>query len=59
MTKANITRWYSPVGVMVLAGGMCERTVTFRLCQHTGGRGTRVALKAFANVMESPFLALG
>ena len=38
MTKANTTRWYSPVGVMVRAGAMYKRSVTFRLTQHIGGR---------------------
>ena len=45
MTKANTTRWYSPVSVMVWAGAMCKRSVTFRLSQHIGGRGRRVTTK--------------
>ena len=45
MTKANTRRWYSPVSVMVWAGAMCKRSVTFRLSQHIGGHGRRAAVK--------------
>jgi hypothetical protein len=47
MTRANTTRWYSPVGVMVWAGAMSKRIVTFRLSQRTGGRGTRAPEERF------------
>jgi hypothetical protein len=49
MTRANTTRWYSPVGVMIGDGAMCLQTVTFRLSQRIGGLGTS---------SESPLLAL-
>jgi hypothetical protein len=49
MTRANTTRWYSPVGVMIGDGAMCLQTVTFRLSQRIGGLGTS---------SESPLLVL-
>jgi hypothetical protein len=49
MTRANTTRWYSPVGVMIGDGAMCLQTVPFRLSQRIGGLGTS---------SESPLLAL-
>lgn len=52
MTRANTTRWYSPVGVMVWAGAMCKRTVTFRLSQRIGDCGRRAAVKNFREHCE-------
>jgi hypothetical protein len=41
MTRANTTRWYFPVGVMIWAGAMYRQIGAFCLSLHTGGHGSR------------------